>query len=136
MSKFLSLLFCLFVGPISLASVLTPLPLNPTDLVSDANKQTLTCAEIPAALEAYNTLARANEAALADFILEVTNLMYTWFEILSPFETNAGPIEAGTFAPIQEGAVQMEEVVGLVYENSDQLAARMQIIMTSLENCL
>lgn len=126
----------LWIGLGASAVELPPLPENPQDVVTDTDKSVLECAEIPAALAEYNELARANESALADFLLEVTNLLYTWYELLLPLENKQGPIEAGTFRPVQEGAEQIDSVVGMVYDNSEQLKQRMEIIMTSLEQCL
>lgn len=117
-------------------SPLRPVPQNPSDVVDDSNKSRLSCGEIVAALEEYNTLARANEEAFAEFVLQLTGVMYEWYGQLSPLEGSSETIRRGTFNPIQEGAVQIEEVVGLVYENSDQLKFRMEVIIQSLKNCL
>ena len=117
-------------------SPLKPVPENPTDIVDDFNKSRLSCGEIVGALEEYNTLARANEEAFAEFVLQVTGVMYEWHEVLSPLEGSSEVIRQGAFDPIQEGAYQIEEVVGLVYDNSDQLKARMEVIIQSLKSCL
>lgn len=120
----------------SQTSPLKPLPENPADMVEDSGKRQLSCSEIPAALEEYNELARANELAFADFILEVTGVLFDWHRELSPLEGSSETIRRGAFDPISQGAEQIDGVVGLVYENSDQLAARMGIIVNTLKTCL
>lgn len=116
--------------------LLRPVPSNPPDVVDDGDKSRLSCSEIVPALEEYHSLARSNEEALAGFIVEVTNVMFDWHENLRPLEGSSQPIPVGTFDPIYEGAGQIEEVVGLIYENSDQLAARMEVILQSVKDCL
>ncbi len=117
-------------------SLLKPLPNSPADLVENFDKNQLPCSEVSAALEEYNELARANEIAFADFILEVTGVMYDWHRELQPLEGESGVIRQGMFDPIYQGAEQVDEIVGMIYENSDQLAARMDVIINSLKNCL
>ncbi|MCB0407883.1 MAG: hypothetical protein KDD34_06740 [Bdellovibrionales bacterium] len=117
-------------------STLSPLPESPNFKVSNPSKKVLACSEIMGALKEYNELARGNEAAIADFLLEITTVMYDWHNQLSPLEGKQILIPNGTFQPIYDGTQQIEEIVGIVYENSDQLKARMELIIESLESCL
>ena len=117
-------------------SPLKSLPENPTDVVEDSDKPQLSCADLPQALEEYNHLARANEVAFADFTLEVTAVMFDWHNQLRPLEGSSGTLRQGTFDPIYKGAEQIDGIVGMVYENSDQLASRMDVIIKTLKTCL
>lgn len=115
---------------------LSPTPTAPEIRVPSAEKSEWACNEISGALQEYNQLARGHENAIAEFVVEVNNIMFNWYEILRPFEDTTVSIPEGTFSPIDLGATQVGEVVGLVYENSNLLDQRMQVIMTSLRKCL
>lgn len=133
---FIPVLISSFLLAAHAQSFLKTLPESNIENVKSYDKSLINCADIPSALKEYNELARANETAFADFLLDVTNVMYGWHETLVPLEGSNQNIPAGTFEPIYDGTQQIDELVGMAYDNSEQLSLRLNIIMSSLQKCL
>ena len=128
---FLSLSFAENKNPI-----LLPSPSTPQIGVPGSGKVEYGCGEIIAALQDYNDIARAHERAIVSFVGDVSEIMTSWHQTLSPLENSRTLLPKGTFDPIQKGVDEIDPLMGMIEENSQQLNFRVQSLLSSLEKCL
>ncbi|MEO0334934.1 MAG: hypothetical protein AAF202_00965 [Pseudomonadota bacterium] len=115
---------------------LTGPPEKSEDVVGDPSDQKIACGDIVDSLRDYNELHFENGEAIAGYIQAVGTHMYEWNEVFTQLEDKTVTFRRAYFEPILRTAETNDEISEMIFENTDQLAQRIEKVIESLEACL
>ncbi len=130
-------LFVSWIGGAAQGLTLPPLPNSNVKLVDvdpDAD-DTIPCEEIVDRLEKYNLMAREQDQSVATFLLQTTDKIMDWYELLNPYEGQQSSLPVGLFLPLRDGSELIGEVTNLAFDSAELLSLEMDRILTSLNDC-
>jgi|GEM_PF-5386370 hypothetical protein len=94
------------------------------------------CVDLARRFDRMRAIIEENNYVLTAFMDDSSRVMGEWYDQLQPLEGQPVTLEPGTFAALDEGGRQINEVVGLSYENADYIKNEMLKIAQALVKCL